>query len=335
MSKETVLVTGGAGFIGSHLVELLVERNYHVKVLDQYNARNSRGWLDDVSQDIVNNIEYIPGDIRDIDLVKNSMKGCQKIFHLAALIAIPYSYISPRSYIETNVTGTLNVLQAARDLSVDRVIHTSTSEVYGSAQYVPINESHPLEAQSPYAASKTAADQLALSFNRSFDSRVAILRPFNTYGPRQSFRAVIPTVIEQFLKGKKEINLGNTFPTRDFSYVGDTARAFLEISNCEQAIGKVVNVGSNFEISIAALVKEIADLLGVSDYEIKSDGQRNRKHSSEVDRLYSCTKLAQELWGLKPTYGGLDGFRNGLANTIAWFQRKTEKKTNQHVEYTV
>ena len=257
---KKVLVTGADGFIGSHLTEELVYKGCSVRAFVYYNSFNSWGWLDQAPKDILNNVEIFQGDIRDPYRVKAALQGCDVVFNLAALVAIPFSYYSPDAYIDTNVKGTLHVLQAARELETERNIQTSTSEVYGTAEYVPISESHPLRAQSPYAASKIAADQLALSYYRSFSTPVSIIRPFNTYGPRQSKRAVIPTVITQIAQGKHYIQLGSLTPTRDFSFVHDTARGFCELACCDEALGEVVNIGSNFEISIGETVEMIARL---------------------------------------------------------------------------
>lgn len=321
MSKK-VLITGGAGFIGSHLAEYLLSKSCEVKVLDQYSSMGMRGWIDTLPSDVRSGIEYIGSDIRDPFAVKGAMKGIDIVFHLAALIAIPYSYTAPQSYVETNITGTLNVLQAARDLDIDRVIHTSTSEVYGSAQYVPIDENHPLVGQSPYSASKIAADQLAISFHRSFELAVSVIRPFNTYGPRQSCRAIIPTIITQILSGTKEIKLGSLEPTRDFSFVQDTVRGFWELSQESKTIGEVINIGSGFEISIGLLAKKISEIMQADIVEITSDPQRIRPNRSEVQRLFADVSKASETFNWKPEYGGHEGFFRGLAKTVSWFQDK-------------
>ena len=315
---KKVLVTGADGFIGSHLVEMLLKSGYEVKAFCFYNSNNSCGWIDTLDESIKMNIEITLGDIRDLMCVKDAMKGCEMVFHLAALIAIPYSYVAPSSYIETNITGTLNVLQSARDLDIKRVIHTSTSETYGTAQFVPITESHPIVAQSPYAASKIGADQLSLSYWRSFETPVSIIRPFNTYGPRQSCRAVIPTIITQIASGKKEIKLGAISPTRDFNYVEDTCKAFIAIAESERTIGKVINSASNFEISIRDTAKIITEIMN-SDINIISDEVRIRPNNSEVNRLYGDNKSLIELTNWKPSFIGLNGFRKGLRLTAEWF----------------
>ena len=314
-----ILVTGADGFIGSHLVETLVRNGYDVRAFVLYNSFNSWGWLDHCSDDVKGNFEVFTGDIRDPNGVRTAMKGCDAVLHLAALIAIPYSYHSPDTYIDTNIKGTLNVVQAARDLGVDKVIHTSTSEVYGTAQFVPITEDHPLQGQSPYSASKIGADQLAMSFFTSFETPVAVIRPFNTYGPRQSARAVIPTIITQISNGKDEIKLGAVSPTRDFNYVSDTVSGFIAELESEGGIGKVINIGSNFEISIGDTAQTIANVMNV-DIEIMTDEQRLRPEKSEVERLWANNDKAKELLGWQPQYAGLDGFRRGLEETVAWFR---------------
>jgi dTDP-glucose 4,6-dehydratase len=314
---KKILVTGSDGFIGSHLVEYLVCKGYEVKALVMYNSFGSNGWLDTCSSATLKYVEVFSGDIRDPNGVRVAMQGCDVVLHLAALIAIPYSYHSPDSYIDTNIKGTLNVMQAARDLGV-QVVHTSTSEVYGTAQYVPIDELHPLVGQSPYSASKIGADQLALSFYRSFELPVTVIRPFNTYGPRQSARAVIPTIIGQIAAGASEIKLGALTPTRDFNFVLDTVAGFEKAIHSEKAIGEVVNLGSNFEISIGDTAKMIAEVMN-KDVSILLDEQRLRPKDSEVDRLYASNLKAKELLDWRPKYGGLEGFKNGLATTVDWF----------------
>lgn len=313
-----LLVTGADGFIGSHLAEYLVRQGHEVRAFALYNSFNSWGWLDTVSEDVKSSLDVFCGDIRDPNGVRKAVAGTEAVLHLAALIAIPYSYHSPDTYVDTNVKGTLNVLQAARDAGLARVVHTSTSEVYGTAQFVPITEDHPLQAQSPYAATKIAADQLALSFYRSFDMPVSVLRPFNTYGPRQSARAVIPTVITQIASGAKQIKLGALTPTRDFSYVADTVRAFEAVLLAEGGIGRVLNGGSGFEISIGDCARLIASVMG-KEVDIVEDAQRLRPEKSEVERLWADTGELRKATGWEPVYGGLDGFRRGLAETVAWF----------------
>ena len=329
-----VLVTGADGFIGSHLVELLVKQGYSVRAFCLYNSFGNHGWLDTLTTDITDSIEFILGDIRDPQSVNSAVKGCTYVFHLAALIAIPYSYVSPQSYIDTNITGTHNVLQACLAHSVLRLIHTSTSETYGSAQYVPIDEAHPLNAQSPYAATKIAADQLALSFWRSFQLPVTIIRPFNTYGPRQSNRAVIPTIISQIHSGSTELHLGDTTPTRDFNFVTDTANAFLQLSLSDLSVGQVVNSSSSFEISIRQTVAIIAHIMD-KDVNIISDPSRLRPSASEVTRLYGDNQLLKSLTSWKPQYAGLDGFTLGLSATIDWFTNSSNVKYYQTHQYSL
>ncbi len=314
----TCLVTGADGFIGSHLVEALVARGHKVRALCHYNAFGHAGWLDSVEDGTRAHVEIVLGDVRDAHAMIDLMRGVDTVFHLAALIAIPYSYRAPDSYVETNVRGTLNLLEAARAAEVRRFVHTSTSEVYGTAQRVPIDETHPLNGQSPYAASKIGGDQMALAFHASFDLPVAILRPFNTYGPRQSARAVIPTIITQIAAGGREIRLGATTPTRDFSFVADTVAGFLAVASSERAIGEVIQIGSGFEISIGDTAALIAELMGV-EIEIVSEAARHRPAASEVERLIADTAKAARLVGWRPRYGGREGFRRGLERTIAWF----------------
>src|SRR5690606_5428357 len=299
-------------------VETLVDKGYNVKAFVYYNSFNSWGWLDSFPKEKLEKIEIFTGDIRDPNGVRTAIKGCDAVFHLAALIAIPYSYHSPGSYVDTNVTGTLNIVQAARELEVAKVVHTSTSEVYGTARKVPIDESHPLQGQSPYSASKIGADQIAMSFFLSFGTPVTIIRPFNTYGPRQSARAVIPTIITQIAAGSRQIKLGATHPTRDFNYVRDTVRGFVALANNDAAVGKVINVGSNYEISIGETAGMIAELMGC-EISIESDEQRIRPERSEVERLWADNTQARVLAGWEPEYAGKEGLRNGLRETIAWF----------------
>jgi len=319
---KKILVTGADGFIGSHLTEALVRAGHEVRAFTMYNSFNSWGWLDRCAADVKGKFEVFSGDIRDPNGVRTAMQGCDTVMHLAALIAIPYSYHSPDTYIDTNIKGTLNIVQAARDLPIEKVIHTSTSEVYGTAQFVPITELHPLEGQSPYSASKIGADQLAMSFYRSFDTPVAILRPFNTYGPRQSARAVIPTIITQVASGQRNIKLGAVHPTRDFNFVFDTVGGFLAALDSARCIGEVINLGSNYEISIGDTAREIAALMG-ADIKLTEDEQRLRPEKSEVERLWACNKKAHELLGWTPQYAGLHGFRLGLQQTIDWFKDPT------------
>ena len=325
MSNQKILVTGAGGFIGSHVAECLVKQGYQVKAFVEYNSFNSWGWLDFVSKDILSEVEIFSGDVRDPFGVKKAMGSCSRVLHLAALIGIPYSYHSPESYLETNVKGTLNIVQAARELGIERVIHTSTSEVYGTAQYVPIDEKHPLQPQSPYSASKIAADQIALSYYHSFDLPVSIIRPFNTYGPRQSARAIIPTVITQISQGMKEIKLGSLEPTRDFTYVVDTADAFVKALDAPDIIGKTINLGTNFEISIASLVQMIAKIM-YADIKVIADAKRVRPKNSEVERLWSDNTLAKKLLEWKPQFSDTEGLRKGLEKTITWFLDPTNQK---------
>lgn len=316
---KKILITGADGFIGSHLTEALVRAGYETKAFVLYNSFNSWGWLDSCSADVNGKFEVFSGDVRDPNGVRTAMKGCDAVLHLAALIAIPYSYHSPDTYVDTNIKGTLNIVQAAKDLGVKKVIHTSTSEVYGTARFVPITEEHPLQGQSPYSASKIGADQIAMSFYNSFDTPVSIIRPFNTYGPRQSARAVIPTIITQIAKGITKIKLGAIHPTRDFNYVKDTVAGFLAALNSDKGIGQVINLGSNYEISVGDTVKTIAELMRVS-IDIESDDARLRPEKSEVERLWASNEKAKSLLGWEPEFGGISGFRRGLQETIDWFR---------------
>jgi NAD dependent epimerase/dehydratase len=311
--KPIALVTGADGFIGSHLVELLAREGYAVRALAQYNSFNQWGWLDTIDLRSLG-VEVVSGDVRDPTFCRAAMKGVDVAFHLAALIAIPYSYVAPDSYIDTNVRGTLNLCQAARDLGTRRVIHTSTSEVYGTAQYVPIDEKHPLQAQSPYSASKIGADAIAYSFFASFGLPVTIARPFNTYGPRQSARAVIPTIISQIAAGKRKLSLGDLRPTRDLNYVEDTCRGFLALARCDAAVGETVNIGSNREISIGDLLALIARVMG-REVEVMTDDQRLRPERSEVFRLWCDNRKMLALTGHQPSYT----LEQGIERTVAWF----------------
>jgi len=319
--NSKILITGADGFIGSHLTEALVRQGHKVRALIQYNSFNSWGWLDFCSPDVKGHFEIFPGDIRDPHGVKEAMKGCDGVIHLAALIAIPFSYHSPDTYVETNIKGTLNVLQAARELGVKRLVHTSTSEVYGTARFVPITEEHPLQGQSPYSATKIAADQLAYSFYASFGLPVVIARPFNTYGPRQSARAVIPTIITQIANGNRQIKLGAVSPTRDFNYVQDTVAGFISAFSSGLGLGEVVNFGSNFEISVGDTAQLIAEAMN-TDIEIITDEARLRPGNSEVERLWASNAKAKELFGWQPRYGGREGFKRGLIETAEWFVQK-------------
>ena len=313
-----ILVTGSEGFIGSHVTEALVRDGHEVIALAQYNSFDHRGWLRYLSPDVMGHFEILLGDVRDGYQMDALAKGCDAICHLAALIAIPYSYAAPQSYIDTNVTGTLNILNAARRHELTRVVHTSTSEVYGSAQFVPITEEHPLVGQSPYAASKIAADQLAYSFYASFGTPVVTIRPFNTYGPRQSMRAVIPTILTQLARGAAQIKLGDTQPTRDFNFVSDTAAGFVAALKCNNGLGEVINLGSNFEVSIGDVAKIAIDAFG-SSAEVVSESVRIRPQNSEVQRLWAANDKAKKYLGWTPEYGGREGFQKGLKRTIEWF----------------
>jgi NAD dependent epimerase/dehydratase len=315
-----VLVTGADGFIGSHLTEALIKAGQDVRAFVLYNSFNSWGWLDRCSPEVQGKFEVFSGDVRDPNGVRAAMQGCDAVLHLAALIAIPYSYHSPDTYVDTNIKGTLNILQAARDQGVRRVLHTSTSEVYGTAQFVPITEAHPLQGQSPYSASKIGADQLAYSFYASFGLPVVTVRPFNTYGPRQSARAVIPTIITQIASGQRRIKLGAVTPTRDFNYVQDTVGGFIAALHGEAGAGEVVNFGSNYEISVGDTARLIAEVMGAS-IEIETDEQRLRPANSEVERLWADNTRAQELFGWSPAYVGREGLQRGLAETAEWFCR--------------
>tara|TARA_Y100001968_G_C19453706_1_gene770621 strand:- start:7132 stop:8145 length:1014 start_codon:yes stop_codon:yes gene_type:complete len=334
LDTPRVLVTGADGFIGSHLVELLLKEGYQVRAFCIYNSSGSMGWIDTLSDLKKNQLEVILGDIRDPISVREAMRDCSQVFHLAALIAIPYSYLAPSSYIDTNIHGTLNIVQAARDLGVEKVIHTSTSETYGTAQFVPITEDHPLVGQSPYSASKIGADQIALSYWRSFETPVVVLRPFNTYGPRQSTRAVIPTIITQLLSGKNEISLGSTSPTRDFNFVQDTCTSFLKVSQCNDAVGMVINSASNFEISIGDTAKLIAKVMD-KELIIKTDNKRFRPEASEVNRLFGDNSLLRNLTGWTPEYSGVDGMYIGLEKTIKWFSDSDNLRHYKSDKYTI
>ena len=333
-SGMRVLVTGADGFIGSHLTEALVRNGYEVRAFVYYNSFNSWGWLDHCADDVQGKFEVFAGDIRDPHGVKKALTGCDAVLHLAALIAIPFSYHSPDSYVDTNIKGTLNVLQAARELNVSRVIHTSTSEVYGTAQYVPIDEKHPLQGQSPYSASKIGADQLAFSFYSSFNLPVVTLRPFNTYGPRQSARAVIPTIITQIANGNNQIKLGSVTPTRDFNFISDTVNGFISALSSKSGVGEVINLGSNFEISI----QDIASLIGeIMNQEIKviDSNERIRPENSEVNRLWADNSKAIELLSWKPEYASLTGLKRGLEETITWFKKSNNLNLYKSEIYNV
>lgn len=315
LKGKKILITGAEGFIGSHLTERLVELGAEVTALVQYNSFNNWGWIDTFDKNIKNSINIVTGDIREYDGMKRIIKGQEVVFHLAALIAIPYSYLSPMAYVKTNVEGTTNVLEACREYDVEKIVHTSTSETYGSALYVPIDEKHPLQGQSPYSASKIGADKIAESYFKSFNLPVATIRPFNTYGPRQSARAVIPTIISQILSGKNEIKLGSLTPTRDFNYVKDTAEAFIKIAESEKTIGEVINAGSNYEISIGDTVKKIIHIIG-RDVKIICDEKRIRPENSEVNRLWADNNKIKELTEWIPQYS----IDDGLKETIQWIK---------------
>jgi len=331
---KKILVTGADGFIGSHLTEALVKVGYDVRAFVFYNSFGHWGWIDHAAADIRESLDIFAGDIRDPHGVRTAMEGCDIVLHLAALIAIPYSYYSPDTYIDTNVKGTLNIVQAARDLDVSRVVCTSTSEVYGTAITAPITEDHPLQPQSPYSASKIGADAIAMSFYNAFSTPVSILRPFNTYGPRQSARAVIPTVAGQIAAGERKIALGALHPTRDFSFVRDTVQGFIQAMNCEALIGETVNIGSHFEISIGDLALLIAEIMGV-DIEIETKEERLRPEKSEVERLLAGTEKAQQLMNWNPAFGGRDGLRRGLVETIEWFQNPANLQLYKTGRYNI
>ena len=328
MRIKNVLVTGADGFIGSHLTEILVSKGHKVKALSQYNSFNNWGWLEDVN--CKDKIEILTGDIRDPHYCKFITKDVDIIFHLAALIAIPYSYIAPDSYVDTNIKGTLNICQAAKENGNIRVIHTSTSEVYGTAQYVPIDENHPMQPQSPYSATKIAADAMAMSFYNAFNLPVTIARPFNTYGPRQSARAVIPTIITQIANGEKEIKLGDVTPTRDFNYVDDTCHGFIALAECDESIGQTVNIGSNFEISIGDTLNLIKELMD-SDVKFITDKQRIRPEKSEVFRLWCDNSKIKKLTGFKPQVD----IKEGLQKTIDWITQPNNLKKYKSEIYNV
>lgn len=334
LKNKKILITGADGFIGSHLTEKLVRCGHDVRAFVLYNSFNSCGWLDYADADIKKNLEIFSGDVRDPHGVKQAMKRCEVVFHLAALIGIPYSYHSPDTYVETNIKGTLNIVQAARELGVAKVIHTSTSEVYGSARFVPITEEHPLQGQSPYSASKIGADQIAMSFKFAFNTPVSIIRPFNTYGPRQSARAVIPTIITQIATGSRKIKLGALHPTRDFNYIKDSVNGFIAIAESDKTIGEVINIGSNYEISIGDTVKLIADVMNV-EITPDADSQRIRPENSEVERLWADNSKAARLTGWTPAYGDVEGLRRGLQETVEWFLDSDHLRQYKPGEYNI
>ena len=329
-----VLVTGADGFIGSHLTEALVHAGHEVRALSQYNSINSNGWIDTLPDDVLEEVDIVPGDIRDRSQMMTIIRGRDAVLHLAALIAIPYSYRAPQSYVDTNVTGTLNVLEAIRLDGNARLIHTSTSEVYGSALFVPITEDHPLRGQSPYSASKIAADQLVYAYYSSFDLPATTIRPFNTYGPRQSQRAVIPTIISQLMSGVKTIELGALSPTRDFNFVDDTVQGYIKALSAENIFGTSINIGSGFEISIGETVKLIAKIMK-HDVEVVSSDARMRPKNSEVERLLASNERAKDLLNWTPTFAGLSGFQRGLETTISWFSNAENMKRYAPMKYII
>ena len=323
-----ILITGADGVIGSHLTEMLITHGHEVKALSQYNSFNDWGWLEDIKNK--DQIEVLTGDIRDPYYCRHITKGIDMIYHLAALIAIPYSYIAPDSYLDTNIRGTLNICQAAKENGNIRIIHTSTSEVYGTAQYVPIDENHPFQPQSPYSASKIAADAMAMSFYNAFNLPVTIARPFNTYGPRQSARAIIPTIITQIASGAKTAEIGDLTPTRDFNYVEDTCRGFIALGECEAAIGQTVNIGSNYEISIGDTLNLIKKLMN-SDIKFLTNEERLRPSKSEVLRLWCDNSKIEKLTKFKPKVD----IKDGLKKTISWFENPKKKKKYKSEIYNV
>jgi dTDP-glucose 4,6-dehydratase len=329
-----ILVTGACGFIGSHLVEELIRQNHKVTAFVFYNSRSSKGWLDSLNKDILKNLEIVFGDIRDDEIVFQNTKNKEIIFHLAALIGIPYSYKAVKSYIDTNIIGTYNVLNSAKKNNVYKTIITSTSEVYGTAQTIPIKETHPLNAQSPYAASKISADQMAMSFYKSYNLPVSILRPFNTFGPRQSARAIIPTIISQLLSNKKLIKLGNLFPTRDFTYVDDTVAAFVSTIKKNNIYGEVINIGNKFEVSIQDILTIMQKDFGFK-FKVISDKSRTRGKRTEVERLFSSNEKAKNFLSWTPKYEGKKGFIKGLDKTISWFKKDNNLKYYNSDVYNV
>jgi len=331
---KKIFVTGGSGFIGSHLIEYLVKKGHRVKTIVPYNIENSWGWIDTFDKNIIKNIEVISGDICDQNIILKTVKNVEVLFHLAALISIPYSYISPRSYISTNILGTLNLLEAIKISSIETFVHTSTSEVYGNSQYLPINEIHPLNAQSPYAASKIAADQLCLSYYRSFNLPIVIIRPFNTFGPRQSLRAVIPTMILQTIKNNKNIKLGNLSTKRDFSYISDTVEGLASCIRNKKCIGDVINLGTGFDLSMEKTLKIIQQKLG-KKLNVIIEKNRLRPKKSEVNQLVSSNIKAKKILGWKPKFSNLNGFKKGLENTIEWFKKPENIKYYKSNMYNV
>ena len=329
-----IFVTGACGFIGSHVVERLVKKGFNVSAFTFYNSRGSNGWLDNIDKKIFKEINIIAGDIRDHDFLVNNTKKVETLLHLAALIGIPYSYHAPKSYIETNVIGTYNVLNASRINNIPKIIITSTSEVYGTAQSASISENHPLNAQSPYAASKIGADQLALSFYRSYNLPVTIIRPFNTFGPRQSARAIIPSIITQILNNKKTIKLGNLFPTRDFTFVEDTADCFIQSIKSKNIAGEIINIGNNFEISIKQIIKIMKEDFGYN-FNVRLDSKRVRVKESEVFRLIANNSKAKKILNWTPSCTGIEGFKLGLKKTIEWFKEPKNLKYYNFKSYLI
>lgn len=334
LKGKKILVTGADGFIGSHLTEALIRRGHDVRAFVFYNSFGHWGWLDELPNNIKKELDVFAGDIRDPHGVRTALQGCDVVLHLAALIGIPYSYHSPDTYVDTNIKGTLNIVQAARDLQLEKIVHTSTSEVYGTAQYVPIDEKHPLQGQSPYSASKIGADQIALSFYRSFETPVTIARPFNTFGPRQSARAVIPTVITQIANGERTLKLGALHPTRDFNYVQDTVNGFIAMAESDNVLGEEINLGSNYEISIGDTVQLIAEAMD-AEITIDTDEQRLRPEKSEVERLWADNSKALELLDWKPEFAQRDGFRTALAETAQWFTDPANLARYKHGIYNI
>lgn len=334
LNNKKILITGADGFIGSHLTEELIRRGYDVRAFVFYNSFGHWGWLDESPIDIKRELDVFSGDIRDPHGVRTAMQDCDVVLHLAALIGIPYSYHSPDAYVDTNIKGTLNIVQAARDLGLEKIVHTSTSEVYGTAQYVPIDEKHPLQGQSPYSATKIGADQIALSFYRSFETPVTIARPFNTFGPRQSARAVIPTVITQIANGERKLKLGSLHPTRDFNYVKDTVNGFIAMAESDNVLGQEVNLGSNYEISIGDTVQLIAEAMD-AEVEIETDEQRLRPEKSEVERLWADNSKAQKLLGWSPEFAQREGLKQALAETARWFTEPDNLARYKHGIYNI
>ncbi len=331
---KKIFITGSSGFIGSHLTETMVKKGYKVKALVPYNIENSWGWLDHAEKNIKKEIEIISGDVCDQDLINKSIKGVDVIYHLAALISIPYSYISPRSYVSTNIVGTLNILEAMKTNNVELMVNTSTSEVYGTSQYSPIDEKHPLNAQSPYAATKIAADQICLSYFRSFGLPVSVIRPFNTFGPRQSLRAAIPTMITQAIKNPNKFKIGNLKSMRDFSYVDDTVMGYVKCINNKKCLGEVINLGTGFDISMGDVLNLIKKNLKI-EINVQIDKTRLRPEKSEVDHLLSNNKKAQKLLDWKPIHFGMKGFEDGIIKTIDWFKEEKNLKLYKSDLYTV